>query len=103
MLLWVILPLAFLQGAEGRSLVNLRGAGASFPSAVYEEWLSIYKAERISHILLNASYMPIGSGNGRKMIMDSPDSVEYAGSDSLLKDNNYKEFPDLQMYPVIAG
>ena len=32
-----------------------------------------------------------------------PKVVDWAGSDSLLKDDEYSEYPDLQMYPTVAG
>ena len=33
----------------------------------------------------------------------APPIVDFAGSDSLLKDAEYDAYPDLQMYPTVAG
>ena len=49
------------------------------------------------------SYEAIGSGEGNRRIMDHPESLEYAGSDSLIAEDDYHDHPSLQMYPVIAG
>ena len=32
-----------------------------------------------------------------------PILVDFAGSDSLLKEANYAEYPDLQMYPTVSS
>ena len=40
----------------------------------------------------------IGSGGGKKAIVDR--TVDFAGSDSLLKQEEYNAGGDLQMYPM---
>ncbi|KAJ1496211.1 hypothetical protein T484DRAFT_1760089, partial [Baffinella frigidus] len=32
-----------------------------------------------------------------------PKNVDFAGSDSILKSAQYEAYPDLQMYPAVAG
>lgn len=50
------------------------------------------------------NYDTVGSGAGKKRIKDEEGSfVHYAGSDSLLTDDDYKNFPDLHMLPSAAG
>ena len=83
--------------------VRLRGAGATFPSLVYTGWINTYKALRQDHVAINATYMAVGSGTGKKLIMEELPSVEYAGSDSVVQEEDYQRHTDLQMYPVIAG
>ena len=47
------------------------------------------------------SYEGIGSGGGKKAIIDG--TVDFAGSDSLVTDDEYAAGKDLQMYPMVAG
>ncbi|MHB8779130.1 MAG: phosphate ABC transporter substrate-binding protein PstS, partial [Anaerolineales bacterium] len=47
------------------------------------------------------NYQGIGSGGGKKAIVDG--TVDFAGSDSLVKDEEYTAGKDLQMYPMLAG
>jgi phosphate transport system substrate-binding protein len=47
------------------------------------------------------NYQGIGSGGGKKGIIDG--TIDFAGSDSLLKDEEYTSGKDLQMYPIVAS
>jgi phosphate transport system substrate-binding protein len=85
------------QSAQASS-VTLNGAGATFPLPVYTEWNYAYQYVDPSVVL---NYQGIGSGGGKKAIIDN--TVDYAGSDSLLKDEEYTAGKDLQMYPMLAG
>jgi phosphate transport system substrate-binding protein len=78
--------------------VQLNGAGATFPLPVYTEWIFAYQYIDPS-VTLN--YQGIGSGGGKKAIVEN--TVDFAGSDSLLKDEEYTAGGDLQMYPILAG
>jgi phosphate transport system substrate-binding protein len=78
--------------------VQINGAGATFPVPVYTEWIFAFQYVDPS-VTLN--YQGIGSGGGKKAIIDN--TVDFAGSDSLLKDEEYTSGKDLQMYPMLAG
>jgi phosphate transport system substrate-binding protein len=78
--------------------ITLNGAGATFPLPVYTEWNFAYQFIDPSVVL---NYQGIGSGGGKKAIIDR--TVDYAGSDSLLKDEEYTNGQDLQMLPMLAG
>lgn len=78
--------------------VQITGAGATFPDPVYQSWIFAYQYTDPS-VTLN--YQPIGSGGGKKAIIDG--TVDFAGSDSLLKDTEYTAGKDLQMLPMLAG
>ncbi len=78
--------------------IQINGAGATFPLPVYTEWIYAYQYVDPS-VTLN--YQGIGSGGGKKAIIDN--TVDFAGSDSLLKDEEYASGKDLQMYPMLAG
>ena len=78
--------------------VQINGAGATFPLPVYTEWIYAYQYVDPS-VAIN--YQGIGSGGGKKGIVDR--TIDFAGSDSTLKDDEYTAGGDLQMYPMIAG
>ena len=78
--------------------VQLNGAGATFPAPVYADWAYAYQYVDPSVVV---NYQAIGSGGGKKAIVDN--TVDFAGSDSLLKPEEYTAGKDLQMYPTLAG
>jgi len=78
--------------------VQINGAGATFPLPVYTEWTYAYSYVDPSVVI---NYQGIGSGGGKKAIVDG--TVDFAGSDSLVKDEEYAAGKDLQMYPMLAG
>ena len=86
-------PTALPDGA-----VQLNGAGATFPAPVYADWAYAFQYVDPSVVV---NYQGIGSGGGKKAIVDN--TVDFAGSDSLLKDEEYAAGKDLQMYPTLAG
>lgn len=78
--------------------IQINGAGATFPLPIYSEWTYAYQTVDPS-VAIN--YQGTGSGGGKKAIIDG--TVDFAGSDSLLKDEEYAAGKDLQMYPIVAG
>lgn len=66
---------------------NLAGAGASSQGAAMEAWTG----EFISSVVPGAtvSYDPVGSGGGRKQFLSA--GVQFAGSDSALKEEELAE------------
>ncbi len=85
-------------GKAPSGAITLNGAGATFPLPVYTEWIQMYKSVQ-PNVTIN--YQGIGSGGGQKAILDG--TVDFAGSDSLLKESQYRKMPDLQMLPMLAG
>ena len=78
--------------------VIINGAGATFPLPVYNEWTFAYQYVDPAVVI---NYQGIGSGGGKKGIIDN--TIDFAGSDSLLKEEEYTAGGDLQMYPMLAG
>src|SRR5581483_435844 len=82
--------------------IKLTGAGATFPLPLYTQWNFAYKFADPSTAV---NYQGIGSGGGKKAIVDG--TVDFAGSDSLLTDAEYKAGADkgltLQMFPTVAS
>ncbi len=79
--------------------VQITGSGATFPLPLYTDWTYAYQYVDPA-VAIN--YQGIGSGGGKKAIIDG--TVDFAGSDSLLKDpDEYDAGKDLQMYPMVAS
>ena len=78
--------------------VQINAAGATFPLPVYQQWTYAYQFVDPSVVI---NYQGIGSGGGKKGIIDN--TLDFAGSDSVLSDQNYADGKDLQMYPMLAG
>lgn len=78
--------------------VQINGAGATFPLPIYTEWTYAYSYIDPAVVI---NYQGIGSGGGKKAIIDG--TVDFAGSDSLLKPEEYTAGKDLQMYPMVAS
>lgn len=78
--------------------VKINAAGATFPLPVYSAWTYAFKYVDPSVVI---NYQGIGSGGGKKAIIDG--TVDFAGSDSLVTDAEYAAGKDLQMYPMVAG
>ncbi len=84
--------------APSGATVQINGAGATFPLPIYTEWTYAYQYVDPTAAI---NYQGIGSGGGKKAIIDG--TVDFAGSDSLLTDAEYTSGKDLQMYPAVAG
>ncbi len=90
--------------------VCLYGAGATFPAEVYSVWMAAYKSRRMEHVKLDMKYDAKSSCYGIGQIKTSRHVedeehvlVHYAGSDSILVQEEYTEYPDIQMFPSMAG
>ncbi len=78
--------------------IQITAAGATFPLPLYSQWTYAYQFVDPS-VAIN--YNGVGSGAGKTAIINN--TVDFAGSDSLLSDQNYTDGKDLQMYPMVAG
>jgi len=80
--------------------VELIGAGATAPASVYVAWMAAYRSSRRPFVDVRLSYNARGSGFGKQAIASG--AVSYAGSDSVLSEDDYAKKPQLQMFPSIA-
>jgi phosphate transport system substrate-binding protein len=78
--------------------VTVNAGGGTFPLPLYTEWTFAYQQVDPSVVI---NYQGIGSGGGKSGIIAN--TLDFAGSDSLLTPQNYTDGKDLQMYPVVAG
>ena len=62
------------------------------------------QAMRTQFVTLSMEYDARGSSYGKSRIMEEEEPVvHYAGADSLLREEDYERYPDLQMFPSMAG
>ena len=76
--------------------VDVTGAGATFPYAVYTKWAEAYKAKTGSEV----NYQGIGSSGGVKQIRAK--TVDFAGSDAPLQEAQLDEMGLVQV-PTVMG
>ena len=78
--------------------VQITAGGATFPFPLYSQWTYAFQLVDPSTVI---NYQAIGSGGGKANIING--TFDFAGSDSILSDQNYTDGKDLQMYPMLAG
>jgi phosphate transport system substrate-binding protein len=83
----------------------LRGAGATFPSPLYEQWFATYHA---AHPSLAIEYEAVGSGEGvRRFIGENvteAERLDFGASDAAMTDQEIARTRDgAVMVPVTAG
>jgi len=79
-------------------IAQINGAGSTFAQPVYSQWIYNYQSVDPT---VTINYQGIGSGGGKNAIIDN--TVDFAGSDSVLSDQEYTAGKDLQIYPMLAG
>ncbi|KAH3705046.1 hypothetical protein DPMN_080109 [Dreissena polymorpha] len=98
----IYLFLVTLVNVAGKT-ATLYGAGASFPSQVYSEWINAYRISRLAHIDIDMRYEVVGSGEGKKRVMGKGLAVHYAGSDAMLTETEQANYTDLRLVQTLAG
>lgn len=78
--------------------IQINAAGATFPYPLYTQWTYAFQYVDPAVVI---NYQGIGSGGGKTAIIAN--TVDFAGSDSALSDQNYTDGKDLQMYPMVAS
>ncbi len=78
--------------------VQISGAGATFPYPLYSRWFYQYASVDPS---VQFNYQAIGSGGGIQQI--TAKTVDFAGSDAILTQEQLDAAPGLQMFPSVAG
>ncbi len=79
-------------------LVEMNGAGATFPFPLYSKWFYDYAFVDTS---AKFNYQSIGSGGGIQQI--TAKTVDFGASDAILSDAQLAAAPSLQMFPSVAG
>eukprot|EP00667_Euglena_gracilis_P000942 EG_transcript_942 len=103
-----LLCLLWTSGAA--ATLQLDGAGSTLAYPVYTAAALAYSFAQAN---VSVRYAGTGSGGGLCRLKDAalcppaalapPLNIDFAGSDALLTDSDYSQFPDLQMYPTMAA
>ena len=84
------------EKADART--RLSGAGASFPSKIYQRWLSDFAKEGGHRV----NYQAVGSGSGRKAFLD--ETVDFGASDDPMSQSDInKSKRGLVQIPMTGG
>jgi phosphate transport system substrate-binding protein len=80
-------------------VLQIRGAGATFPAPLYKKWLEAYMKQH-PDVLLH--YDSVGSGEGTKQFLAN--AVDFGASDAALSDEEMARVSrGVQLLPVVAG
>ena len=74
------------SGIEVKSQATLRGAGATFPSPLYQQWFELFQND---HPDVHISYQAVGSGEGIRQLEEG--KVDFAASEMPLSDEAMTE------------
>jgi phosphate transport system substrate-binding protein len=85
--------------------VLLEGAGATFPSALYEKWFRLYQADHPKDVI---TYDAVGSGEGiRRFIgrnVKDEERIDFGASDAAMRDDEIAMVPaGALLVPLTAG
>ena len=83
----------------------IRGAGATFPSVLYQEWFRRYQADHPDRVI---AYDVVGSGEGiRRFIgraLPPDERIDFGASDAALQDDQIAMVPGgARLIPLTAG
>ncbi|HVN15675.1 MAG TPA: phosphate ABC transporter substrate-binding protein PstS [Anaerolineales bacterium] len=78
--------------------VQINGAGSTFQQPAMSDWAYAYPLIDPSVVI---NYQGVGSGAGKKAIIGN--TVDFAGSDSVLTADETTQGKDLQIFPILAG
>ena len=97
----VFLALIFVSNSTGSGnldfeIINISGAGATFPYPVYDKWAKAY----MQKVKSNLTYQPVGSGSGIAQIKAG--AVDFGASDEPLRIEELKK-DELLQFPMIMG
>jgi phosphate transport system substrate-binding protein len=83
----------------------LQGAGATFPSVLYEKWFALYQAQHPTSVV---SYDAVGSGEGVRrfigMNIEEEEKIDFGASDAAMTDAEMASVPGgAILLPLTAG
>ena len=94
---------AMLTVAADKQVVQMTGAGATFPAPIYQKWFNDYQS--IGNVQIN--YQANGSGGGIKGVTDG--TVDFGASDAILSKEQMEAFKSknsghgLLTFPTVLG
>ena len=95
---FAVVALASLLSGCAEAQTRLSGAGASFPSKIYQRWFADLAKEGGHRV----NYQAVGSGSGRKAFLD--ETVDFGASDDPMKASDIaKAKRGLVQIPMTGG
>jgi len=87
------------QSMEAHSLVQINGAGATFPYPIYSRWFSEYNRQ---HPNVRINYQSIGSGGGIRQLTNR--TVFFGATDGPMSDQQLQAAPGpILHFPTVLG
>ena len=93
----VLLVVVAALASNGLVQAQIRGAGATFPSAVYQAWGQEYEKVTTKKVV----YSPTGSGDGQKKMIAR--DVDFGGSDIAMSEADLAKNRLLQLPTLVGG
>jgi phosphate ABC transporter phosphate-binding protein len=82
----------------GEAQATLRGAGATFPAPLYQQWFQLFE-ER--HSGVHISYEAVGSAEGMRRLRQG--EIDFGASDMPVSDESVRPQPSLLQIPTVLG
>lgn len=90
---------AFLSATSIYAAVSINGSGSTFAEPVYTKWFSDYQKK---HANAQFNYQGVGSGAGMKQLLEG--TVDFAGSDDPMKEEDAAKAKEPVLHiPVAMG
>jgi phosphate transport system substrate-binding protein len=87
------------EQAASQAVLQIKGAGATFPEPLYQKWIAHYKEQ---HPDVSFIYEGVGSGEGIKRFI--AEDVDFGASDAAMKDEEIAQVQrGVKLIPVTAG
>jgi phosphate transport system substrate-binding protein len=87
------------QGGQPTGVVQINGAGATFPYPIYSRWFSEYNKQ---HPNVQINYQSIGSGGGIRQLTNQ--TVFFGATDGPMTDEQLKAAPGpILHFPTVLG
>lgn len=84
---------------ESGATLEIKGAGATFPEPLYQQWIKQYRAD---HPDLAFTYEGVGSGEGIRRFV--AEAVDFGASDAAMKDEEIAKVQrGVKLIPATAG
>lgn len=95
----VVLTVSLPGCGPGGNLVELRGAGASFPAPLYQRWFAEYSRQSEG---IKIEYASVGSGAGIRQFTEG--LVDFGASDAAMTDEEIAQVDrGVRLLPLTAG
>ncbi|WP_241303425.1 substrate-binding domain-containing protein, partial [Burkholderia stabilis] len=92
----ILVPCALALVAVAARAADITGAGSTFAAPIYTKWADTYKKAGGGRV----NYQGIGSSGGLKQIVAN--TIDFAGSDAPLKDDELTK-QGLFQFPTVVG